>query len=712
MVSPDRINQARALIGISHVASPFTSQPKNLTGNDLANHYLSIGEKTAPTPKTPAPGSSIDSTINPTSIKNTAKDYFGGLNDTYSKAPGELGTDVSKIADTFKSDKPGELDSFGSMVKKSMAIPNLLGDSLKTIFAPISQGISTGVKTTAKALGDDPGLQKIASNPEVSQALDFINTKGDELNQIQADHPEAAHAINSLLTIAASFLGEGELNKPVSQIKNELIQKGKNVVDVLKGPPPSGPANEYINGTVNTMKQTLAEPGFTPSAGENPIATVQKNIVDGISGAVQGVNPEAVKQIAGLDPSTFKTVDDFAKAANDIMAASGSAAQGAEAAGGRGVLREPVAAGGAIDAVGEGQNLADRVRLYVAEKNVGPQLETSARRLAGDKFEPVDKYNKAIEQQKKFSGDKGKIKGDIKQDTAIGKQGEEIGNEFDKIVAQRRAVGAKMGEELKKVGGIKTDISEPVNTFKQEMYDNIGLNRDPKTGNIKPVPGAQSRLSADDTNLITKYETSLDTLGPNPTIKNLDNFISRTTQDIDLYKGSKGITQTTNAERIIKNNLRDLREQFNPQKTGNPKLQAYYDARNTYHDLSDFLDEGIKYLGQKTQAGDYQKDASLLKSSVQSILNNGKKDWLLKLEGLTGYPALDNAVINLQAMKDLGDFRGQSLLNLLSEGNIPTSPTSIFKKALDYLAQKGVKLFTGSPEDQTRLFLQSLSEKK
>ena len=94
---------------------------------------------------------------------------------------------------------------------------------------------------------------------------------------------------------------------------------------------------------------------------------------------------------------------------------------------------------------------------------------------------------------------------------------------------------------------------------------------------------------------------------------------------------------------------------------------------------------------------------------MQSILNNGKKDWLEKLEEITGYPALDRSVIALQAMKDAGDFRGLSLLQQLSTGAAPT-PAGITQKVIDFALDKVARAAAGSPEEQTRIFLKALQE--
>lgn len=354
----------------------------------------------------------------------------------------------------------------------------------------------------------------------------------------------------------------------------------------------------------------------------------------------------------------------------------------------------------------------DSTKTKLAEQRLDPQTKESAGRLSEKQGigntnvkNPLEKYDEFISQEKQF-------KGDIKKDPALSKVGERAGEAFDKVVQQRRAAGQEMENQLKVIGETPTDLTNAIPKFNQKLAEQ-GLNYDAKTKTF--VPSKTSKVTASDQTLINSYNSELSSLGTNPSLAQLDAFISRITQDLDVYKNTNNVTGTTNGMRIIKSNLSDLRDSLVPTKNGvptNPELASYYNARQTYAKLSSFLDDGVKFLGKKTASGDYAKDASLLKSSVQSLLNNGKKDWLLKLEELTGYPALDETVLALQAMKDSGNFRGASLLQLVNEGNIPTSAGGIKGQLVDWAVGKGKQAVLGSPEQQTRAFLQSLNPKE
>lgn len=354
-------------------------------------------------------------------------------------------------------------------------------------------------------------------------------------------------------------------------------------------------------------------------------------------------------------------------------------------------------------AVETGKSLRKSVQTTLGESSADPQLKESARRLflecTADRIDdPVSTYDDYLNQSKKALVD-------IKADPAISQVGEKMGDAFKKVVEQRRAVGQVMGDELKRVGSLRTGIDDTFTTLETQLKDS-GLIYDGTTGKL--VADGASKLAAEDIKLLESYIKDLNSLGNSPTISQIDAHLSRTQGLVDYFKSAKGMVNTTPGERLIKLAQHSLRETLNPEVSKLPDLAKYYQARSTYAGLSDFIDDGAGYLGKVTQSGDFAKDASIAKSAVQSILNNGKKDWMLKLEELTGYKAMDDSVLALQAMKDAGDFRGLSLLETLNEGAVPASAQGITQRVIDHGLKLGKRVVAGKPEEQTRAFLQSL----
>lgn len=342
-----------------------------------------------------------------------------------------------------------------------------------------------------------------------------------------------------------------------------------------------------------------------------------------------------------------------------------------------------------------------KAQLYLSKSNVNEQVPTSAGRLK----DPVTLYNEFFEQEKKF-------KADGKQDMASGLAASRLGQAFDSVVEQRRSVGARVGEELKKpeVGNVKTDLTPYFTKLEDDLFENEALAFDAKKGKLVSL-SRENKMTAEDTGLLESYITSLNKLGADPTVSELDAFLRRVPADINIYKKKNNITGVSNGERLVKKSLVDLREQFSPEVTKNPALTELYKARKEWSELTDFLDEGTSFLGKKTQSGDYKKDANLLKSAVTSMLNSGRKDWLMKLEELTGYNSIDEFILALQAMQDAGNPAGKSLLNILTDTeSVPLSKGTVAEQLIRGGLGIAKKAFTGTPDQQTRRLLESLRD--
>lgn len=342
---------------------------------------------------------------------------------------------------------------------------------------------------------------------------------------------------------------------------------------------------------------------------------------------------------------------------------------------------------------------------FLSKENVAPQAKTAFEETSKNLVKDYeDYYDMTIKQM-----------GKAELDTALNKVGSEAGEAFNKVIKTRQNIGKKMGAELEKIGDVKSDIAESVIKFNQRLKDEAGLVFDKAKQGFVSL-GKQSKMTSQEKGFLTKFYDDVKKLGNNPTVKELDAFLARVPKELDIYKNKNAITGTTHAESLVKNTLKNMRGAFDPAK--NPAFKEYTKARALYSELSDFLDEGVGFLGKKTMSGDYAKDASILKSSVQSILNSGKKDFLLKLEKLSGYPAIRKSVIALQAMKDAGDFKGLSLLETMAgQGaksgtfvDIPTSAKGLGERVLKYGLDKAGQIVGGTPKERTLRFIKDIKK--
>lgn len=504
-------------------------------------------------------------------------------------------------------------------------------------------------------------------------------------------------------------VGTGIDKSIVGQVQNlgQLIGKGSDKLGITKGAgnatflqdpnalQPKGAAQDTgdIIGTIAPYFTGVGE-----EEGASKIAELIPKIAEHIGADTSSFGTKVATYLAKKAPSVVK---------NTAIgtAQTGNLKQGAE----QGLIGEAISDVSAVPKVAK--SVLRGARSKIAEgsvplmKGLDTQIKTSAKRLqsaaplrgAGAALQKplLEVYNDFADQESKHIAD-------VKEDPAISTVGSRIGDAFKSVVKMRQDAGKVMSSELDKIGKKTTDVKNAFGKFQNELLSN-GATFDSVKKEL--TTGSDSKFGSSDKQVLEKYASELQELGSKPNVKELDAFIGRIPNEIKALKASKGITFKTNAERLISNNMNDLRDSL--AKSGTPEYNA---ARKTYSNLSSFIKEGAPFLGKVTQSGDFAKDASLAKSSVQSVLNNGKKDWLIKLENHTGYPALDESILALKAMEDAGDAKGSSLLKLISDnvGKGDWNPSGTIGKGIQILGMGAKRMIEGSPAEQTRAYLKSL----
>lgn len=543
----------------------------------------------------------------------------------------------------------------------------------------------------AKALGNNPQPDQNTETPDTN------SLGADDAKETLAGAQQAASSVETAgarVTASPSLTPGGGTNAATA-LEDELGKTG-DLAEGAAGAIVGGARSVFAPLTATIQK-------LSQMASDNP--TIQKLAMSPQIGAVLDAANDAKSPLSQFAAANPRAATDISNALQIALLAAGggeadpllNASVGEAASGLKGAASDgfsnlhqgisdlfsssnPEEAAGQAIAKSPG-GIMDTIRGKLAETD--PRLSISASRLD----DPAGEYEKMAQEATAHVSD-------AKADAPTQRIGSEIGDQYDNVGTMRRTVGQQMGNELDKVKGTTVslggspNISDAYQTFAQESQKGAG------------------KMTSFDQGLIQKYGLELKALGNNPTAKDLDDFLGRVPEELHVAKSASNITKTTNAERIIKGSLASIRDTL----TSAPGMGAYKAARQSYANLSQFLDEGSKYLGTETQAGDYTRDASLAKSAVESLVGGGKKDWLLKLQGLTGYPAVDKIVLGIQAMKDAGDPSGLSLFKAMSQGEIPTSPESIAGKLLSWGLEKGKTIVAGSPAERTAAFLRSLKK--
>jgi hypothetical protein len=322
-----------------------------------------------------------------------------------------------------------------------------------------------------------------------------------------------------------------------------------------------------LNETLSTPASTISQ---AVALGTKATATAFGGITDVIAEAIKSVpgGKQALDAIGGVASAGFKALTDklagtnfFKEAAaglptnNTLENALSTAASGGDIAnsilavdGGVKTAQKAVdlttsgarkvssaISNTADEAFKTGQDLKNKIQVLIADKTVNPQLKASVDRLFLDGAKRIDNpiatYDDYLSQSKKALTD-------IHADPAISSVGDEMGDAFNTVIKQRRAVGQTIGDELKTVGKLKVSIADPKTSLLSELKDS-GLSYNPRTKQLNAFSG--SKFAPEEMTMLNDFVGAVQRLGETPSVSSIDNFISKTRADLNFAKGKSGV---------------------------------------------------------------------------------------------------------------------------------------------------------------------------
>jgi hypothetical protein len=286
--------------------------------------------------------------------------------------------------------------------------------------------------------------------------------------------------------------------------------------------------------------------------------------------------------------------------------------------------------------------------------------------VAAYKDEAGSLYNKFTTQAQKF----------MKERTvAGGSPVEQVGQKTDKFVEEvsklRRSVGAQMGKIENAAENVQVPFnkSQTVQDFVLETADVLkgGAKYGPDAGITKEI----QKLSDDILRLEKSGGSVKDTL--NMTRK-WARYLEDQKDKFGDFTANKGANmQIERVIRSIKDDARSVLSENN---------DTYRTLVEGYRRTSRFGEEAKRLLGQEGLYGDSIKGAATVKRAIQSNSDAGARQFLKTLRDITGYDAIKEGDIALKAMKDVGDYQGLSMLDVLSDvqGGLLGTAKNIVKK--------------------------------
>jgi len=219
----------------------------------------------------------------------------------------------------------------------------------------------------------------------------------------------------------------------------------------------------------------------------------------------------------------------------------------------------------------------------------------------------------------------------------------------------RKDVGAKMGEVENAAQDVAVDLTNTKSI--QGLVDSV-------TANKTKAGYAGSKKLTEETKQFLKDLDTIQKRGAS--VKEVLDFTRQWQNKLENLKDKfGGFTKDKFDLGNIQAVVKDVKDQA--RNTLSKVDENYKGLVKQYRETSQLRDTANRLLGEEGLYGDTLKGASVVKRAVKSISDAGSRQFLKKLEDLTGYDGLSDAQIAIKAMQDAGDFRGLSLLEILKE---------------------------------------------
>lgn len=252
---------------------------------------------------------------------------------------------------------------------------------------------------------------------------------------------------------------------------------------------------------------------------------------------------------------------------------------------------------------------------------------------------------------------------------------EQVGQKIDKFVEQVAKLRKSVGKQMGKIEDAAENVQVPFNKS-QTVQDFVLETADALKGSAKYGPDAGitkeiQKLSDD----ILRLEQS------GSSVKDTLNMTRKWARYLEDQKDKFGdFTSNKGANAQIQRVINSIKE--DARKTLSDNNESYRTLVEGYRRTSRFGEEAKRLLGQEGLYGDSIKGAATVKRAIQSNSDAGARQFLKTLRDITGYDAIKEGDIALKAMKDVGDYQGLSMLNVLSDiqGGVLGTAKNIAKK--------------------------------
>ncbi len=232
-------------------------------------------------------------------------DTLKPVTDIYKQGAQNVQNDINQAGERI-ANSPNTVT--GNLIEKPLiaakGVSDVTKDVVKTAFEPLAKPVSSLISFLADKISSIPAVQRFATTNAVSKVLNTISNTSQTVEEAKKAHPDLADALDTLITIGGTVVGEKPLQTAADATLNtakNLAEKGTNIaskIDTRLGGEAAQKAIQEISSEVPKTPKSLQ----TTIDAINPDLTGKK-LVNAYKQTVSGsrdITPSSIFKEQGL----------------------------------------------------------------------------------------------------------------------------------------------------------------------------------------------------------------------------------------------------------------------------------------------------------------------------------------------------------------------------------------------------------------------------
>ncbi len=217
--------------------------------------------------KYPTYASQVNFNVQPVEKPKTMAEKIAPVTDIYNEGAKKVTEKINQAGERFANSPNTPV---GNLIEKPAILGKGVADVttqvVKTAFEPLAKPVGALISFLSDKISDIPMVQRLATTNAVSKVLNTISNTSQTVEQAKKAHPDLADALDTLVTIGGTVIGEKPLQTATESVVNtskNLAEKGINLagkVDTRLGGEAAQKALEATKNSAISESLDLTKP--------------------------------------------------------------------------------------------------------------------------------------------------------------------------------------------------------------------------------------------------------------------------------------------------------------------------------------------------------------------------------------------------------------------------------------------------------------------